>query len=69
MPAARARVRARLAAEFLTVPVDTVDRYVCDVWICAEHLGVEATPPVVERIARERLLGLIHSEPPSSRPH
>lgn len=58
-------VSARLAAEFLGVPVDTVSRCVADVWACTEHLGLRATPATVEWIAREHLLALVNSAPPS----
>ncbi|MBB5084455.1 hypothetical protein ACFWY5_14590 [Nonomuraea sp. NPDC059007] len=57
-------VSHRLAEEFLTVPVDTIDRCVADVCACAEHLGIEATPQIVERIAREHLLAIVNSAPP-----
>jgi hypothetical protein len=58
---------ASLGAEFLTVPDEVVDRCVADVWACAEHLGVDVTPALVERIARERLLAKVNSSPPSRR--
>jgi hypothetical protein len=58
-------VTARLAAEFLTVPATTVNRCVTDVWACGEHLGLTVTPEIAERVARERLLGLVNSTPPS----
>jgi hypothetical protein len=54
-------VSARLRDEFLTVPVETVDRCVEDVCACAAHLGVDPTTAVVERIAREHLLALVSS--------
>jgi hypothetical protein len=57
-------VSTRLAAEFLTVPLDTIDRCVADVRACTEHLGVEATPDVIERVAREHLLAIVNSAPP-----
>ncbi len=57
------RICARLSIEFLGVPVGTIDRCVADAWMCAAHLGVDPTPPVVERIARERLLALVNSTP------
>ncbi|MBG0830597.1 hypothetical protein HS041_22805 [Planomonospora sp. ID67723] len=60
----REPVCARLAAEFLTVPLETVDRCVADVRACTEHLGVEATPEVIERVAREHLLAIVNSAPP-----
>ncbi|MEV8632245.1 hypothetical protein AB0395_11380 [Streptosporangium sp. NPDC051023] len=62
------QVSADLAAEFRTVPPSTVDRCVADAWACAEHLGVEATPEVVERVAREHLLALVNSAPPPRSP-
>ncbi|MEV4896909.1 hypothetical protein ACIBHY_43035 [Nonomuraea sp. NPDC050547] len=46
------------------MPVDTIDRCVADVCACAEHLGIEATPQIVERIAREHLLAIVNSAPP-----
>lgn len=64
----REPVTSHLAAEFLTVPVDTVDRCVADVCACAEHLGIEATADVVERVAREHLLALVNSAPPPRGP-
>ncbi|MER7503469.1 hypothetical protein [Nonomuraea pusilla] len=64
----REPVSLRLAEEFLTVPVDTIDRCVADVRACARHLGVAATPEVVERIARERLLAIVNSAPPPRTP-
>ncbi|TDE42651.1 hypothetical protein E1295_27295 [Nonomuraea mesophila] len=60
----REPVSLRLAEEFLTVPVDTIDRCVADVCACAQHLGVAATPEIVERIAREHLLAIVNSAPP-----
>ncbi|MEU6744148.1 hypothetical protein [Streptosporangium sandarakinum] len=61
-------VSARLADEFLTVPHGTVSRCVADVRACAEHLGIDATPEVVERVAREHLLALVNSAPPPRSP-
>jgi hypothetical protein len=61
-------VSAHLAAEFLTVPTATVDRCVAEVRACAEHLGVRATPEVIERVAREHLLALVNSAPPPRSP-
>lgn len=60
----REPVSLRLAEEFLTVPVDTIDRCVADVCACAQHLGITVTPQVVERVARERLLAIVNSAPP-----
>ncbi|MCF6473627.1 hypothetical protein FAF44_35365 [Nonomuraea sp. MG754425] len=60
----REPVSLRLAEEFLTIPVDTIDRCVSDVCACAQHLGISATPEIVERVARERLLAIVNSAPP-----
>ncbi|WP_442811634.1 MULTISPECIES: hypothetical protein [unclassified Streptosporangium] len=59
---------SHLAAEFLTVPVDTVGKCVAEVCACAEHLGIETTPEIVERVAREHLLALVNSAPPPRGP-
>ncbi|SDR31785.1 hypothetical protein SAMN04489764_5096 [Thermostaphylospora chromogena] len=56
-------VNARLASEFPTVPAETVARRVREARARAEHLGVAATPQVVERVAREHLLALVNSDP------
>lgn len=58
-------VTARLRAEFDTLPHCSVERCVTDTWHCARHLGFEATPRLVERVAREHLRALIQSAPPS----
>lgn len=57
----------RLAAEFVPLPAETVRRCVADVLACVAHLGVDPTPPLVERMARERLTGMVKSQPPSGR--
>ena len=57
----------RLAAEFVPLSAETVRRCVADVLACMAHLGVEPTPSLVERMARERLTGMVKSEPPSGR--
>ncbi|MFI0418200.1 hypothetical protein [Spongiactinospora sp. 9N601] len=54
----------RLTAEFGGVPVESVARRVADVRTCARHLGIPATPEIVERVAREHLLALVNSAPP-----
>lgn len=64
----REPVSLRLASEFLTIPIETVDRCVADALACAEHLGIEATPDIVERIAREHLLAIVNSAPPPRSP-
>jgi hypothetical protein len=55
----------RLEAEFGSVCADTVRRCIADVQACMAHLGIETTPALVERMAREHLIGVIKSEPPS----
>jgi hypothetical protein len=35
---------------------------------CAHHLGITATPEIVERIAREHLLAIVNSAPPPRSP-
>ncbi|MEY9210866.1 hypothetical protein ABH917_000312 [Thermobifida halotolerans] len=68
-PAAMQRVTARLRTEFRILPPRSVERCVTDAWRCAEHLGFEATPGLVERVAREHLRALIKSAPqPAPRP-
>lgn len=58
----------RLAAEFLGLAPDAVEQCVADVSACVTHLGVPATPSLIERIVREHLVGMVKSEPPSGRP-
>lgn len=58
----------RLVTEFVVLPPNTVERCVVDVWACARHLGLAVTPVQVERVAREHLMGVVKSEPPSGRP-
>jgi hypothetical protein len=60
-------ITQRLSSEFLGFPATTVDRCVSDAWACAEHLGIEVTPRLVERIAWEHLTAMVKSEPPSGR--
>ncbi|TDD84764.1 hypothetical protein E1293_12360 [Actinomadura darangshiensis] len=57
----------RLCDEFTTFPSDAVHQCVADVQACMAHLGLEATPAKVERMAREHLTGILKSEPPSGR--
>lgn len=58
----------RLRTEFVGLSLATVERCVTDVWACARHLGVVITPGQVEQVAREHLIGVVKSEPPSGRP-
>lgn len=57
----------RLSEEFGLLSPDAVTQCVADVTACVAHLGADATPPLVERIARAHLVGMIKSEPPSGR--
>lgn len=66
--AARDALTARLAAEFLDVPTEIVSGRVRDAWARTEHLGITATPEVIERIAREHLLAVVNSTPPPKAP-
>ncbi|WP_030167147.1 hypothetical protein [Spirillospora albida] len=59
-------VTRRLSGEFTAVPSATVHRCVADVLACATHLGLDATPALVERMAREHLVGMEKSRPPSA---
>jgi hypothetical protein len=63
----RHTITLRLTDEFMVFSADTIARCVSDAWACAEHLGLEVTPPLVERIAREHLTAMVKSEPPSGR--
>ncbi|MFI0407931.1 hypothetical protein [Actinomadura sp. 3N508] len=63
----RDALERRLCEEFATFSADTVRRCVGDVQACMSHLGLEATPASVERMAREHLTGILKSEPPSGR--
>ncbi|REE95491.1 hypothetical protein [Thermomonospora umbrina] len=57
----------RLETEFAVLSAESVRRCVADVLACMAHLGVEPAPAVVERMAREHLVGMVKSEPPSGR--
>ncbi|MFC4052316.1 hypothetical protein ACFOY4_21745 [Actinomadura syzygii] len=63
----REALARRLCDEFTSFPSGTVHRCVADVQACMTHLGLEATPARVERMAREHLTGILKSEPPSGR--
>lgn len=56
----------RLSHEFTAFPSATVHRCVADVQACVTHLGLDATPALVERMAREHLVGMEKSRPPSA---
>jgi len=67
-PAESERVTRRLTAEFPALAPGDIERCVAETWICAQHLGLAVTTRLVERVAREHLLGLVNSVPPSGRP-
>ncbi|GAA0272335.1 hypothetical protein GCM10009527_080980 [Actinomadura nitritigenes] len=57
----------RLTDEFSHFSPDAVHQCVADVQACMAHLGLDPTPARVERMAREHLVGMLKSEPPSGR--
>ncbi|GAA3230257.1 hypothetical protein [Actinocorallia longicatena] len=62
-------VSGRLSREFSALSPDVVTSCVTEVHHCVAHLGLDPTPALVERIAREHLTGMVKSEPPSGRVH
>jgi hypothetical protein len=67
-PAVGQRITHQLTAEFPGLAPADIARCVSDTGICAHHLGLTVTARLVERVAREHLLGLMNSVPPSGRP-
>ncbi|NDU74073.1 hypothetical protein GWI34_15720 [Actinomadura sp. DSM 109109] len=63
----RDALERRLCDEFASVSSGAVHQCVADVQACMAHLGLEATPARVERMAREQLTGILKSQPPSGR--
>jgi hypothetical protein len=57
----------RLCREFRELAPETVERCVADVGRRGRHLGVDLTPRLVEVVAREHLMSMVKSEPPSAR--
>lgn len=57
----------RLCRDFTELSPDAVERCVADVRLRGRHLGVDLTPQLVELVAREHLLSMVKSEPPSAR--
>ena len=57
----------RLCRDFGELSPATVERCVADVRVRGRHLGVDLTPQLVELVAREHLLSIVKSEPPSAR--
>jgi hypothetical protein len=57
----------RLCRDFAALSPDAVERCVSDVWLRGRHLGLDLTPGLVERVAREHLVCRVKSEPPSAR--
>lgn len=60
-------VTDRLVGEFPILPASAVRRQVEDARVCVRQLGLEATPWLVERVAREHLTHFVRSRPPSGR--
>lgn len=61
------RTTDRLVGEFPVLPAAAVRRQVEDARVCVRQLGLEATPWLVERVAREHLTHFVRSRPPSGR--
>ncbi|GAA4504141.1 hypothetical protein GCM10023191_057970 [Actinoallomurus oryzae] len=57
----------RLCRDFAGLSRETVERCVADVGLRGRHLGVALTPEIVELLAREHLVSMVKSEPPSAR--
>jgi hypothetical protein len=57
----------RLSRDFGELSPATVARCVADVERRGRHLGVDLTPQLVELVAREHLMSMVKSEPPSAR--
>jgi hypothetical protein len=57
----------RLCRDFAELTPETVERCVSDIWLRGRHLGLDLTPQLVELVAREHLLSMVKSEPPSAR--
>jgi hypothetical protein len=57
----------RLCREFTELTPETIERCVADVGLRGRHLGVDLTPQLVELVAREHLMSMVKSEPPSAR--
>jgi len=57
----------RLRRDFSELSPETVERCVADVRLRGRHLGVDLTPQLVELVAREHLMSMVKSEPPSAR--
>ena len=67
-PADSELITRRLTVEFPALARNSIERCVTDTWVCAQHLGLAVTAHLVERVAREHLLGVVNSVPPSGRP-
>jgi hypothetical protein len=57
----------RLRRDFSGLSAEAVERCVADVRLRGRHLGVDLTPQLVELVAREHLMSMVKSEPPSAR--
>ncbi len=57
----------RLCGDFTALSPETVKRCVRDVRRRGRHLGLDLGPVLVELVAREHLVSMVKSEPPSAR--
>lgn len=64
---AREAIADRLYQRFLSLPPTTLHRCVDDLWAVCEHLGVRPTADLVERLAADRLTGIVLGAPPVPR--
>lgn len=65
----RAAVLNRLAGRFPELDSVVMRRCVDDIWACCEHLGVQPDTELVEKLAAERLTGVVKgSRLPPARP-
>lgn len=60
----RASITDRLTGEFPILSTDAVQRQIDDASVCVRQLGLEVTPWLVERVAREHLIHLVQCTPP-----
>jgi hypothetical protein len=57
----------RLCRDFAELSPETVERCLEDIRLRGRHLGVDLSPQTFELVAREHLLSMVKSEPPSAR--
>lgn len=64
---ARVAMTRRLRSRFADLPGSVVERCVDDLWACCLHLGLVPDLEIIERLAGERLTGVVKGRPPSQR--